>query len=138
MNSPNSRERDMRGLLKDCFALCLIALFLFFVLSVRSAPVPKAKPVPSRPAIGGPYDMVFHNVVYRTLLIEGGIYVCHGINSNPGNRWEGQWELKGDEFSITERYVTPESVGDYVTYKFKLEKLKLESVCGNLKLRKPQ
>lgn len=117
-----------------------VVLALSFLVrhNAHGAPVPKAKPVPPRPAIGGYYDMVFHNVVYKTILLEGGDYVCHAHNGNFNNRWEGRWELKGDVFTITERFVTPESVGDYVTFKFQLEKLKLESVCGNLKLRKPQ
>ncbi len=107
----------------------IIALFT----SVQANPIPKPKPV-TRPVIDGGYDMTWHVYsLYHCFFLAGGSYAAEAEHTQV--RWEGSWVIKGDKITIKERLVGPDYCGSYITWTYTLHKGKLESTCGNFKLK---
>ena len=109
-------------------AVLVIALTIGLALC-SGAPVPKPKEL-IRPEISGSYTMRWCGTDYDTQFFVSGEYWCvTGNSNNPYTRWVGNWQLKGDEITITERLENTSTgyQGHWTTYKFTLEKGKLES-----------
>lgn len=99
----------------------LLAL-LFLAGCSLANPIPKAKPKPVRPAIGGEYIMVMFGSKY--LAYFGATDGYYKAEDGSTRYYEGKWELKGDELIIRERCVdaTNGSIEDvnYSTLSFPL------------------
>jgi len=125
----------MKSLIKDCVALSIISLLLYFVLfgpKVIPAPIPPAKPI-IRPSLAGTWMAYWSGAEWPTVMIEGGGYVAERAG---GPRYEGQWKLVGDDLTIEERCVGPNGAGHLYKYSFRLLPGKLFTKCGGLKLER--